>query len=403
MKTWWSIPIFAAGLVVGAAIVPQFRTQSEEAKAEGDSTRPTRRTPHSSRPVEHDTKWNTFARSAGRMSGEEKETWLKNLKASDRISALEALLSQAGPQGLPYDVQHLMENILANWAKEDFDGAWKWSEHCQPDKFRSFAKKALLGSLLDRDAARALELHIAQVKEDPEFTSRVSGHFIEKAAMGNAGDFVDLLSKLSFQRGARGTAMNFAENFDFKAAADGLAAMTEGREDRPYEFPSNFIEEWCKSDLEGAHQWLMKHDSLPFGGWSDVFEAVEISHGLEEAGAWAAREIEQAGENRARLLGALGGLPHTRAEAGIRSIVTAIPDVPAKDQFLADFVTQHPHSMKGITGAALSLLSTPEARLAAFRAIHKEGGYVDLDDITPSKFQEWGITRAQVAEITEKE
>ncbi len=403
MKPWWSVPIFAAGLLAGVAVGHRAGGGAASSSTAG-SEAPSRRASHAARPVEQEAKWRSIARSAAGMDDKGRSALVMNLNAAERITALEALAAQAGPGGLEQDLQYMMRNILHQWAKEDFDGAWKWSEHCEPPGFQTFAKQALLEDLVRREPEQALELHARQVERDPNFTSEVSGKFLEKMAMKDADGFVDVLSKFSFKAGGMGPRVKFAEGFDFRKAADGVAAMSDpATERKPYEFPSNFVEEWCKRDLEGAHQWLMSNPKLPFGGWSDVFEAVEISRGVEEAGAWAAAEIGKSGDSRARIIGGLDGLSRSRMEGSLRAIANALPDVAARDRFFLDVVAENPYSMEGAAGSAIAGMSSPEARLEAFRKMKEKHAYINAAGMTAAQLQQWGITRQQVREIAEED
>jgi hypothetical protein len=198
------------------------------------------------RPVKtpHEAKWRILAKKLPKLSEEELQAFPKSIDPRDRAAFIEAVLAQAGPDGIPPETMSVVGEILEDWASEDFDGAWAWAScrSIESDANRKFVASKLLDGLLVVDLDRAFALHLEMAAEDSDFRSEVPIAILQKCASKDAASFVDLLGHLPFGSSTTYTGMKFATDFDFQQAAEGITALQKSHEGKsPPAFPTNFL------------------------------------------------------------------------------------------------------------------------------------------------------------------
>lgn len=400
MKKRWSILIFAAGLGIGCwvgsgrgSVIQVISSTHLEQQSKLRESRPTT-TPH-------DTKWQSFGKSVARMSHEDQEAVLEKLDSLDWAAAMEAILAQAGPEGLDHDMKEMLTSILTKWGVEDFDRAWEWTQSCEPEAMQIFAVKTLLEDLAKREPEKALMLYYRKTSVSPQYESDVP-EILMKASAGNGADeFVKLLGRFKFSASertgmgtVRRTSVEFAPDFDFRQVADATVKLMEKHGgEMPERFPYNFTAEWGKKDLAAADDWVMKNPELPFNEWSNLYLAAQESLGTEAAGAWMAAKLESAGD---RKTGMMEMLINFSSAANIKAIAAVMPDMETRDRFIEDLVAASGgNSSENNIGIALTMLSSPTARLAALRRMPASNDWLPDDE----DLEKLGITRAQLNEI----
>lgn len=366
----------------------------------------------------HAQKWQSLARRALTMSFQEREDMAKELAPSDRGKALDALMSQMGPGSSSQNLQQMMQKILESWAATDLDGAMAYCEKCPNDGMRKFMLGALFKTIAEADPDRALSLYAAMAAEDPSFQSDVVFTLARDRMGKDAGQFVDLISKLPARSGASGMGAEFAKGYDFQTAADGVVAFmnahsknkigqlppgfVEGNStNNPAIVPTNLLESWAATDPDAAQAWWVKNGSFPFNEWSKLLNGVEKHSSPEAAAAWTVAKLEEAGAPRQKMMWELVNSSREGVAGRINTIARAMPDVAAQDRFLTETVMINYSSQTEQYGFVISGLSSPEVRLDVFQKLGGKSNLIDLKKFDDAQFQAWGFTRQQ-AELAYK-
>jgi hypothetical protein len=331
------------------------------------------------------------------MSIEESDAFRKSLAPADRTAAIDALLAQAGPEGFHWTTKSMIGNILKAWAGEDFDGAWEWCSTIESDGNRNFVAAQLLDLLTENDPDRALALHLEMSAGDPKFISNVPLTLLGKTTSMDAGSFLDLLGKTPFGGGTSGTAMDFAADFNFQQAADGINALLRTQQGKhPPAFPTNFIASWAARDPDAAYTWFSKNQNIPFENFGSLLEGIE-KQGVPGASiTWAADKLNQSAPTRGAMIHSLSQIDNSHRATTINSIAQALPDTASRDHFLTDVITMSNESNPADAfGFALNAMSSPEVRLEALRRL-AESKRLDIAKTPDAQLQTWGLNRQQV-------
>ena len=399
VKILWIVLVFATGIGLGWAI--RGTSPAPETAAAASVPAPPRTRAHVRAPAGPGEKWRTLAERSKDFSSSERQKFLEELSAADRMAALQALAANPGYSGLPYQVKSLMEKILEAWAEEDFDGGWDAALGCHDPELRKYMIKSLLGSLAKTDPDRALDLHLAQLAADPEFSSGVPSRVLEGKLAAGAEAFSEFMGKLPFGSGSGGSPRKFPPDFDFRLAAENVAKLMKERGNkRPPVFPTNFLEQWALSDPEAAHEWASRNPELPFNSWRALLDVMDRHGETGEAAAWAAAKLMEPGAARERMIENISYGDESTLATRVRGIAAALPDTAEADRFLAEIVAGSSYSEPLKRHAfAFAAMSSPEARLAALRNMNEKHRLPDDEKFTDSLLAAWEITRAQVAQI----
>ncbi len=392
MKALRAFLFFLAGLVVGwlvsGSVTPANIANSAAAHK------------HMARPVTtpNDTRFRSFAEQLPRLSAEEMESFAQTLAPTDRAAAINAMLAQSGPLGLSAQTLAMMREILTIWAKEDFDGAWAWCQQIEVAANRNYVASALLDQLVGKDPDRALALHLNMAARDPAFTSYVPFGMIKIASSKDAASFIDLLGKLPFDGSTMAVEVNFALDFDFQLAADGVTSLSKKQTGfSPPVFPSSFLSTWAERNADAAFAWFSKNPRL-----ASTEDFCGLLWGIEKQGvpgassAWAADKLNQPGAPREEMIRSLTFSYPDPGYTDIHPIAQAMRDTASRDRFLGDVMMINSlNNPIALFGKALTQMSTPEARLATLQRLGKEGRMAAADIADP-QLQQWGLTREQV-------
>ncbi len=400
MKARWTPLIFAAGLGAGWLIFGGGTRESAEAAKNKSAAPVVRKSEAPTVTSPHESKFHTFAKELPKLSEDEREAFTKSLTPGDRAAAIEAMLDQAGPDGIPVVTHSMIVQILMTWASEDFDGAWAWARQVESDGDRKFVASQILDVCGGKDPDRALALHLEMAAEDPDFSSSAPLDILQKAASKDAASYLDLLGKLPFGKGVRGRAMDFAADFDFQQAADGLTDLKK-RHDRGYPsaFATNFLASWASRDVDAAYAWFAKNpDPFFYENFCSLLEGIEKLGVPGASYAWAADKLNEPGPARDAMIQSLMHPRSSRGLTDINFIAQAMPDAASRDSFLSDVMT----IMRGTRGEiaiefiyVLSQMSTPAVRMETFRQLGKNS-LLRVAKIPDAQLQQWGLTRQQI-------
>jgi hypothetical protein len=267
--------------------------------------------------------------------------------------------------------------------------------------FMQPSKEDLIWELAERDPNKAMALYYEKEQDDPFYESDIPEIIMKASAKKGTDEFIEILNHFQFSndgRTVKGTerciSVEFSKDFDFKRAADETDRLRQKHGAQfPERFPDNFIYEWGKKDFRAADEWTMEN-YLPFNEQSSLNDAAQKALGTKKAGIWMAQKLESStGRSREALLEILLGFS---TEENIKSVAAAMPNTATRDRFLQDLVSVHiGHYSENCTGVAMSLLSTPAARLTALHKIQSSNDWIPNDQ----ELKSMGITRAQYDEI----
>lgn len=393
MKKWWCLLILAVALAFAWMI---YRSNDLAGTTDAASSPNVKTVRTRERRVAESVNWRDFGRRAMEFSDEERGAFAKNLESKDRIRAMETLVEQAERDGLASHIKLMMEAILRDWANEDFDAAWSWIQQRTEATSRRFVMEVLLATLVPRNPERALALYLQEKEEYLDFDSSVPFSLLAAKTRDGADGFIDLFSKLPMGDGISLGTMEFAMDFDFQLAADGVVAAMKDRENmRPPVFPENFFKQWAMQDSEAAFVWWTANGSLPGNNWIELIIGVEKSSTPEAAGEWAADKWEGAEASREEMIRELTATTG-RNNSIIQTIAESMSDRSVRDQFLTDIlVKSHSSDPASTYQFAVPGISTPQARLETFRKMKAAGKSIDGESLTENH-QAWGLTREQI-------
>jgi hypothetical protein len=395
MKKRWAVGVFFAGSLLGGLIGYSSRPAAARLGSEDEITLKNRRDREKQVGMTaHPQKWQSLAKRVTTFSSEERKGFLKELAPTDRGMALEALMSQAGPGSTSGLVTSMMDKILESWAAEDFESTLSFCQKCTNDGMRKYMLGQLLETLVETDPDRAIQLFARQKVEDPLFESDMLSTLAGTRMGESAAQLVDLMSKFPATSEYDGAIVKFSSDYDFQAAAAGIMAVIKANPGKsPAVLPINLMKSWAAVDPDAAHAWWVKNGSFSFNSWDSLLDGVE-KHGDLSSAAWALAKLEEPGAPRQKMITDLS------ADQVLR-IAKATPDVTAQDRFLTEVVRENANPFSEPFRGAISGLSSPQARLAAFQESSKKISVTMLKYIDDSEFQAWGITRQQVELIVE--
>lgn len=397
MKARWTPIIFAAGLGTGWLIFGE--GMRENAEAAGDKSVAPVVHKRGPRPVttSHEAKFHNFAKELPSLSEEEMEAFKKSLAPADRPAAIEAMLAQTGPYGLPGGTMAMTSEILKAWAGEDFDGAWAWCQRIESDASRNFIASELLPQLVDKDPDRALALHLEMAAGDPGFSSTVLFDLLPQVTTKDAASFLNFLGKLPFDYNDQSMPVEFAADFSFQQAADGIVAIRKNQKAPIQMLPNNLLSSWATRDADAAYAWFSKNGNLPRENFGNLLEGIEKQGTPGASYSWAADKLNEPGCRRETMIHALADIRSDHNTSVINGIAQAMPDTANRDRFLGDVVMMN-HLANPVAhyGYALTQMSSPTARLETLQRLGEANKLVDAESIPDAHLQQWGLTREQV-------
>lgn len=397
MKARWTPIIFAAGLGAGWLIFGGGTRERAEVAGNKSAAPGVRKSEARPEKAPHKSKFSNFAKELPFLSEEEMEAFKKSLAPADRPGAIETLLAQAGPYGLPGETATMISEILKTWAGEDFDGAWAWCRRIESGANRNFIASELLPQLVDKDPNRALALHLEMAARSPDFSSTVLFDLLPQVTAKDANSFLNFLGKLPFDYNDQSIPVEFAADFNFQQAADGIVALRKNQEAPIQILPNNFLSTWAARDADAAYAWFSKNGNLPHENFGNLLEGIEKQDTPSASYSWAADKLNETGCRRETMIHALADISSHHNTSAIKGIAQAMPDSANRDRFLGDvLMMNHLANPLAHFGFALTQQSSPEARLKTLQRLGKADRLVDAENIPDSQLQLWGLTRQQV-------
>lgn len=327
------------------------------------------------------------------LSDAERHSFGDNLGAEDRGKLIETILKEGNPNRLSNESRSIIESILTIWVTKDFDGAWAWSQRLFPDAYRRYIAGNILDELAKKDLTRALDLHLEMSATDSKFRSDAPLLALEETAGKSASEFLDILGKIP-PSGGGSRGFDFAKDFDFQKAAEGVNALLKKQKDIPDQFPSNFIKVWAERDPDAAFAWLSPENETGCNSFRYLLEGIEKQGIPGAASAWVAGKLEES-ENSRKLIvkGMCSATP-----ANIAGVVKALPDSKSVDRFLSELFIEQSHYYPHDFATTLDRMSSPQVRLETFEKVKKNG--VGLTrKISEAEYQKWGVTKQQFETI----
>ncbi len=185
----------------------------------------------------------------------------------------------------------MIDQLLGAWAEENFEAAWAWSQQLEGEGAQNFIASRLLNQLVATDLEHALSLYLELIQINPSLKSEVPEKALAGAALKNADEFLKLAGKFGFSW-TTGFACEFAKDFNFQQAADGIIKLP-GREDSrlPLGFPKNFYEAWAERDREAAFKSFIEGKLDRAGGLYGFLNGLEKHNPSEAVWGWVAEKI----------------------------------------------------------------------------------------------------------------
>jgi hypothetical protein len=327
------------------------------------------------------------------LTSEEQANFCKNVSPQDRAALVELMLQDGDPSGLAYASRSMIARMMKTWVEEDFTSAWAWCQQLTGVTWKRYIAGELLDRLAEKDLTLALTLHLETSAADPLFDSMVPNLAFRNAATKNASDFLDVLGRLPDHHGGS-TGADFARDFDFQQAAEGVNTLLKKQKQLPPEFPHNFIETWGERDPDAAFDWLV---SL---GQHKIVHLNSLLEGLGKQGipgatsTWVAGKIEESATSRNVIAQGL-----TQAStAMITDIQKALPSSESSDRFMTELFLQQCKFSPSNFSASLAAMSSAQVRINAFLRAKQE--HHDLNqEANELKYEDFGVTRQQFEEI----
>jgi hypothetical protein len=398
MKKLWLLPVFACGTLVGWLARDGMPSQPKAVTSETQPTKTKRDRTTETSQNSYAQKWRALSRQSQAFTQEEREKFINQLPPEDRLKALEALMADAGPKGLSTKTLFLMTQILGEWAKTDFEGAWDDCAKCQSPGLRKFMQSELIDLLASKDPARALSSLQDLAAEDPAVDTKAIVTLARGEMGKNPEQLLALVTALPDARTFYSSGLTYPEDFDFEKLASGLADIEKKNPGKAMGFgPDNVLGAWADRDPEGAHAWWLKGEKFDYNGWGQILDSVEKRSTPESAAAWAVEKFEDPGAPREKMIRELSG--GTSQASKINGIARAMPDIAAQDRFLSEVVQVNWNGLDRNYGFALTGLSSPQARLETLRKLSADNHQPNIGGISDAQFQTWGITRTEVEQI----
>jgi hypothetical protein len=393
MKKLFFVLIFVGNTVLGWLIHAGARAENPQQSAQTSSAQRELATRTDRAKEAREKEFKNLAKKFSRIDASEQCALSRNIAPQDRGAFLEAFLKEQDPSGYSSEANRMIEDIVKIWAAEDFEGAWNWSRQIIDDNCRRYISGKVLTELAEKDLTRALALHMEISIVDPEFYSDAPFLALQETTRKSARDFLDVLGKIPLHQG--GTLnFEFAKDFNFTEAAEGISALLRKQKELPHQFPMNYMEVWGERDPDGALIWLANQEHYNKLDFADLLEGVEKQGIPGAASAWVAKKIEESEKFRKVII---EGVSNPSA-ARLNGILKALPDSNSSDRFLTQLLVNQSQYRPIDFTTTLSGMSSLQARLDALAQVKKVGR--DLgSNISETQYEAWGVTREQFETI----
>jgi len=270
--------------------------------------------------------------------------------------------------------------MVADWAKEDFDGAIRWLDRTDLGDQKGFCVSMALLGLAEIDPARSLDEGIAMYRNDT--LEIINPSTLMKICLREQPNRIEELLDLPKHGGhTKSPAVEFGPTTDFRKIGElVLRKYRESGEDgwSPAAFPQDFLTEWTKIDPQGAYDFCFDQLDVHFKSvTSDAVEEFATTYALVAAPEEAAellRELLTADELKESREGISRSFQKA-GEAEFRVFMKAVETLPAeiRDKIGFESVGEYPFSNSLAAaeerGRALRVITTPSVRVAAVRGL----------------------------------
>lgn len=218
----------------------------------------------------------------------------ENMAMGDIPLLIEQWKKRAGFSGLDYDEQLQIKQLARSWYEKEPEAALSWVAGMECAKDRQKLISVMVGVEAKRNFEYALELARQYGKVELgglDMPSEVK----DKLGESDPTRFMEIMSLFpSADSGSGGSSVDFKENFDFAGLAALWDKTSAENKEQHYSFvPSNFIEEWTKTDPQAAWNWVSK-ESMPamsFNGADGFFETLAKTRSTAEINTFVINEM----------------------------------------------------------------------------------------------------------------
>jgi hypothetical protein len=331
----------------------------------------------------------------------------KTIVIADIPAVITHLLSLAGPSGLSWEARSEIDDMLANWAKEDFNSAFAWAS-AYPN--RNAAKdflEAIFKEHAKTDFDDTLKL-IHKLKDESGMKLDLGSELFEIASKRSVQDaFNALAASPSDGSGFSGGSAEFPEGFDFKTFAELTSAHLKKEGKSAYSafshFPTNVLEDWAKVDNSAALEFYLSNENMPFNDLGEITGTFLNIAKPESTYPWLAEQYANLeGAQRSKFGGELDSVfPDEMGITPLVELVQSLPNQTLRTEMISDMLKGFGGSVRGNDPMyidLLQLLPTPEERLNAIKT--NPSLLYPLGKVSDEKIREFGITREQLNKLT---
>ncbi len=218
----------------------------------------------------------------------------ENIAMGDIPLLIEQWKKRAGFSGLDYDEQHQIKQLARSWYEKEPEAALSWMAGMECKKDRQELISDMVGVEATRNFEYALELARQYGKVELgglDMPSEVK----DKLGESDPTRFMEIMSLFpSADSGSGGSSVDFKENFDFAGLAALWDKTSAETKEQHYSFvPSNFIEEWTKTDPQAAWNWVSKESTpaMSFNGADGFFETLAKTRSTAEINTFVINEM----------------------------------------------------------------------------------------------------------------
>lgn len=255
------------------------------------------------------------------------ETELASLPSSDLPALIELLAAKGGIEGLPGEERERISGLLKRGYEASPDDMIAWILNAEHPGNRRFYFQTVFEAAAAKDPMRALEL-AERIRRDTGDGLSLPRAFINDVARSGADSLVRAVAlTLGKAESMSGWAVDFPVDFDFKAAANGIADLYERK--KPGEnlrtYPCNIVEAWVKKDAQAAYAWASANDE----------RGKMFSSGLADFFTGYAKVAEPAVYGRFAAEATLDGEPNERSWDIAFSALMSHPETAVVEAFLS--------------------------------------------------------------------
>jgi hypothetical protein len=218
---------------------------------------------------------------------------IAEISEADYPELLNELIGRAGLTGLDPNERRVLDKLIYAWYAVNPDAALRWllalSNQTDVNKLLS----TLIGNVACKDLDRAIALAerygVAQGRD-----LLMSEAWVSHLGMLNTKDYLRVAGLFIHMHGwVSGCPIEYAPDFDFRQALDGLAKMQAGLETgTAISFmPPNILSEWAKRDWDAAYEWVLSEKKVPDNGIQELVSVAAATATTDELAGMAVQVL----------------------------------------------------------------------------------------------------------------